>query len=373
MEIKAFENAYQGKKILITGNTGFKGSWLTLWLLKLGAEIYGYSDEVPTSPALYDVTDLNKNIEQFWGDISDYEKLNSIVNKLKPDFIFHLAAQAIVSKSYTFPVQTLQTNIIGTSVVLEIARKANTKISVIVITSDKCYENVEWLWGYKETDRLGGKDIYSASKGSAELIFYSYLHSFFKDNKCKSRIASGRAGNVIGGGDWAKDRIVVDCFQNWKANKPVEIRSPQATRPWQHVLEPLSGYLWLGVELDRNESLMGESFNFGPLQESPKSVINLLNDLSKYWKFQDSQIPYIITDNIPFHEAGLLKLNCEKAQSKLSWEATLSYKECIEFVGEWYKAYYSSQKDMNTVTMNQISSYETIALKKGRVWSKLKN
>jgi len=237
------------------------------------------------------------------------------------------------------------------------------------IPSDKCYDNVEWLWGYRETDSLGGKDVYSGSKGAAELIIKSYVNSFFQ-NDHPVRVVVGRAGNVIGGGDWAKDRIVVDCVRAWSEKRSVDIRSPQATRPWQHVLEPLSGYLSLGsAVLDRSD-LHGEAFNFGPKAEQNRTVVDLLKDLSAHWGFEDHSDAYSITDNIPFHEAGLLKLNCDKALFHLKWESNLDYAETIEFVGEWYRSYYrnNGQIDMYDLTLKQIENYERIGFERNRAW-----
>ncbi|WOD06218.1 CDP-glucose 4,6-dehydratase [Marinomonas sp. GJ51-6] len=286
--------------------------------------------------------DLETKIEHHFCDIRDLNNVSKILNDFNPDFVFHLAAQPIVSVSYESPLETISTNVMGTAVVLEALRKWNQECNVVVITSDKCYENVEWVWGYKETDHLGGKDIYSGSKGAAEVIFHSYYESFFKSPENKVRLATGRAGNVIGGGDWAKDRIVVDCMKSWADGNTVEIRSPDATRPWQHVLEPLSGYLTLGVELSEKDGLVGESFNFGPRSEQNRTVLELLTDLSQLWKFNKAEDAYQVTDNIPFHEAGLLKLNCDKSLFHMKWEANLAYKECVEMVGKWYYAFYKT-------------------------------
>ena len=325
-----FNNVYNGKKVVVTGHTGFKGAWLTLWLKMLGAEVMGISNDVPTSPSMFEILGLEHEIEHRFLDIRDAGRLGGEVNSFQPDFIFHLAAQAIVSTSYEDPLGTISTNVVGTANVLEVIRALSKPCVAVIITSDKCYENVEWEWGYRETDHLGGKDIYSASKGAAEVIFHAYFQSFLR-HKSNVRIASARAGNVIGGGDWAKDRIVVDSVLSWTAEEPVKIRSPQATRPWQHVLEPLSGYLWLGANLAANERLNGESFNFGPRAEQNRRVVELIADIFKYWN-ADFEC-YEITGNLPFHEAGLLKLNCDKALFHLGWEPTLFYRECVEMVG----------------------------------------
>lgn len=360
---------YNGKKVLITGNTGFKGSWLTVWLLKLGAKVCGVSDEVPTKPSMFEQLNLEKKIEHHYVDIRDLDKLQEVVNKFKPDFIFHLAAQAIVSKSYESPLDTITTNVIGTSNILESVKNLKNKCSTVIITSDKCYENVEWEWGYKETDHLGGKDVYSASKGAAEMMFHSYYHSFFKNNNSFIKIGSARAGNVIGGGDWAKDRIVVDCIKSWTNQETVEIRSPDATRPWQHVLEPLSGYLTLGVKLYQDdEKLSGESFNFGPKAEQNRTVLELIKDLSDGFIIKNNSPKYEITDNIPFHEAGLLKLNCDKALFHLKWEANLNYHQCINLVRDWYLSNINGQ-DMYSLTLDQIDFYEKKAEESNLHWA----
>jgi len=364
-----FNNVYAGKRVFITGHTGFKGSWLSIWLLKMGAVVCGFSDCIPTQPSIFSETRLAPRIKHQFGDIRDLKKLQDAIEKFEPDFIFHLAAQAIVSASYKAPVETITTNVIGTVNLLEALRQLNPKCVVVMITSDKCYENIEWLWGYKETDHLGGRDVYSGSKGAAEVVIHAYYHSFFKSEECNVRIATGRAGNVIGGGDWAQDRIVADCMRNWSKELPVEIRSPKATRPWQHVLEPLSGYLTLASTLFEDPALRGESFNFGPKAEQSRTVLNLLEDLSEYWDFNSSDDIYLITDNIPFHEAGLLKLNCDKALFHLRWEANLNYMECVRFVSQWYYSYYKKDIDMYELTLSQINQFEDFATQRDLIWT----
>lgn len=363
-----FSNVYKGKKVLVTGHTGFKGSWLTTWLLELGAEVCGISNEIPTTPAMFDVLELEKQIDHHIADVRDLSAIKDIIHTFKPDFLFHLAAQPIVSISYSDPLDTISTNVMGTANVLETLRTLNHRCNVVVITSDKCYENVEWVWGYKETDPVGGRDIYSGSKGAAEVIFHAYQQSFFAESDGNIRLATGRAGNVIGGGDWAADRIVVDCMRAWSESKQVEIRCPDATRPWQHVLEPLSGYLALGQGLVENSNNHGEQYNFGPRSEQNHTVKDLLSDLSKYWGFESSNDACLVTDNIPFHEAGLLKLNCDKALFNLKWEANLNYNECIKFVSEWYFEFYQGNSDMLGMTRNQIAEYQKFAKEKKLVW-----
>ena len=354
-----FDNIYKNKKILITGHTGFKGTWLTTWLLKLGAEVIGVSKDIPTTPSMFEELGLESKIKHYMVDVRDLSKITEIMSLEKPEMVFHLAAQPIVSTSYIDPIETISSNVMGTANVLEALKVSNHKCSAVIITSDKAYDNVEQVWGYKEDDKMGGKDIYSGSKGAAELIIKSYFHSFFKKDNSNVRIAIGRAGNVIGGGDWAKDRIVVDCMVAWSNGDIPEIRSPNATRPWQHVLEPLSGYLSLGASLEASDSLNGEGFNFGPRSEQNRTVKELLEDFSRYW-FDDTKKICNITDNIPFHEAGLLKLNCDKALFYLKWQASLLYKDTIRFTSEWYHAYYVRNSNMYSKTIEQISEYEEI-------------
>jgi len=365
-----FGSVYAGKRVLVTGNTGFKGSWLTAWLLRLGAKVYGISKDIPTKPSMFEELGLENRIVHYSEDIRNLESVKKIVDEIRPDFLFHLAAQPLVSVSYAEPAETISTNVLGTTHILEALRTINHKCIGVIITSDKCYDNVEWVWGYKESDSLGGKDIYSGSKGAAELIIKSYYHSFFNRTESNVKIVSARAGNVIGGGDWAKDRIVPDCIRSWSKNEIVEIRSPNATRPWQHVLEPLSGYLTLGQQLYESNDLSGESFNFGPLSQYSHTVEELLGDLSKYWNIQDPSKAYKITDEIKFHEAGLLKLNCDKALFYFKWLPTLSYKKLMEFTGAWYFNFYDGQVNMLDFTLSQIEDYERIATDKEIQWAR---
>jgi CDP-glucose 4,6-dehydratase len=364
-----FNDVYKNKKVLVTGHTGFKGSWLVTWLLKLGADVIGISKDIPTTPSMFEELKLQDKLRHYEKDIRDLAAMIEMISAEKPDFLFHLAAQPIVSTSYSDPIETISSNVMGTTNILEALRRSNHDCTAIIITSDKAYDNVEQVWGYKETDAMGGKDIYSGSKGAAELIIKSYYHSFFKRDESNIKLAIGRAGNVIGGGDWAKDRIVVDCMRAWSEGKAVEIRSPKATRPWQHVLEPLSGYLDLGQALYQNDSLNGEGFNFGPKAEQNRTVEELLMDLSRYWDFDVLNKAYSITDNIPFHEAGLLKLNCDKALFYLNWQANLQYDDTIRFTSEWYYDFYINRGDMMKKTLQQIEEYEVIASSKGLSWT----
>ena len=366
-----FNDIYNGKRVLITGHTGFKGSWLTSWLLKMNAIVCGISDKIPTQPSIFEALNLDKKIDHYFGDIRKIEDLRPLINKHKPDFIFHLAAQPLVSISYQDPLETISTNVFVTSTLLEVIREIEHHCAVVIITSDKCYQNNEWVWGYREIDSMGGNDIYSASKGAAELIFKAYYESFYNKPNAAVKLATGRAGNVIGGGDWSKDRIIVDCILSWTNSKPVEIRSPKSTRPWQHVLEPLSGYLTLAAALYENKDVNGESFNFGPESEQNRTVLELIEDLSYQWGFNNLNDAYFIAQNSSYKEAELLKLNCDKAQSYLKWHSNLKYSECVKLLSEWYKKYYSnSDIDMFDFTMKQISLYEEKAKERSLPWIK---
>ncbi|SDD24609.1 CDP-glucose 4,6-dehydratase [Paraburkholderia lycopersici] len=363
-------DGFKGKKVFVTGHTGFKGAWLVAWLQKLGATVRGFADRVPTQPSIFDVLGLESKIEHQFADVRDLDALVAAIDEFKPDFVFHLAAQPIVSVSYQDPVGTVTTNVVGTVNVLEALRRLDRPCCAVFVTSDKCYENVEWVWGYKETDHLGGRDIYSGSKGAAEVVIHAYHQSFFAKPGSNVRLATGRAGNVIGGGDWAPDRIVADCMRNWSAGQPVDIRCPSATRPWQHVLEPLSGYLNLAIALADNAALSGESFNFGPRAEQNRTVLDLLKDLSHHWGHDSQAQAWRVTGNTPFHEAGLLKLNCDKALFHLRWEASLDYEACVRMVSEWYRAYYQRERDMYELTLQQIEDYEQAAKKRGLKWTR---
>lgn len=362
-----FNNVFKDKKVLITGNTGFKGSWLSQWMLNLGANVYGISDRVLTTPSLFVDLDLQSKMNHHTLDLRNFDETYHLIESIQPDFIFHLAAQAIVSESFENPRDTFSTNLMASVNILECIRVSQSKFPcvVIMITSDKCYENVEWIYGYREQDALGGKDPYSASKACAELAISAYYRSFLNEYS-HIKMASARAGNVIGGGDWSKDRLVPDCFRAWSQNKKVTIRCPKSTRPWQHVLEPLSGYMLLAQSLFEGKDVNGESFNFGPHAIQDHTVLEVLNELSSYMKLDFE--PLEIIENKQLKEAGLLKLNCDKALSHLKWLPTMNYKDTMNFTGSWYQSYFSKE-DMELKTNTQISKYQEFAIEKKQVWT----
>ena len=366
--MRVFEDLYNGKRVLITGHTGFKGSWLSTWLLNLGTNVTGYSLDIPTNPSNFKVLNLKNKLEHVTGDVKDLEHLKQVFDDCSPDIIFHLAAQAITRLSYDMPQDTFYTNLVGTVNILECIRQSQTVKAAVIITSDKCYKNVEWLWGYRENDRLGGIDPYSASKACVEIASNSYIKSFFSEDGSPN-VSTARAGNVIGGGDWAVDRIVPDCMRAFFKDEHLEIRNPLATRPWQHVLEPLSGYLWLGANLlDGNDRVMGESFNFGPLSGINRTVDELLSEFTKTLK---NGKWYVSKEgDKEKKESMLLHLNCEKALYCLNWHAVLSFEETVKTTSEWYKNYYNStDNDMCDFTSRQIDEYKCLAQKRGLDWA----
>jgi CDP-glucose 4,6-dehydratase len=362
------KNIFKNKVVLITGHTGFKGSWLSIWLSLLGAKVVGLSDKVSANGSNYQASKIDDFIKDYRIDIRDGNKVSELVESCQPDFLFHLAAQALVRPSYEDPLETISVNAIGSANVLDALRCLNKKVAVVMITSDKAYDNVEWVWGYRETDKLGGKDPYSASKGMAELAIRSYVESFFNKPDSSVRVGIARAGNVIGGGDWAVDRIVPDCMNSWSNMEIVDIRSPDATRPWQHVLEPLSGYLALGAGLSTNIKLHGEAYNFGPPAHQNHSVRELIDEMSKHWdsvRFND-----ISKNQEHLHEAGLLKLNCDKALFDLQWQPTLEFKETVRMTVEWYRHYYqNSTESMYDFTISQIEAYTKLASDRKLPWA----
>ena len=356
--------AFAGRRVLVTGHTGFKGAWLCAWLLRLGAQVCGFSNDVLTEPSLSRSIDLEHDLRHEVGDIRDTQRLERLLADFQPDFVFHLAAQAIVSLAYTDPLETVSTNVLGTACVLQACRVLNNPAVVLVVTSDKCYDNVEQPWGYREIDALGGRDVYSASKGAAEIITHSFWRSFFAGGLSDVRVVTARAGNVLGGGDWAADRIVADCVRAWLKDEVVMLRRPSATRPWQHVLEPLGGYLLLASKVWDDATLDGEAFNFGPRAEQNRTVLELMRDLSATWGFSAEDAAFKALPDPPFHEAGLLKLNCDKALLRLGWAPTLRYSECVRLTGEWYRQVHKENRPARQVTMEQLSRYEALAQKR---------
>lgn len=367
IQSSVFGGIYKGKTVLVTGHTGFKGSWLSIWLTLLGAEVIGYSSYFPSEPCNFGVCNLQDHINHIEGDIRDIDKLSYVFLKHKPDIVFHLAGQAITRRSYDIPQETFFTNLMGTVNILECVRNSKSAKAAVIITSDKCYQNVEWVWGYRENDRLGGDDPYSSSKACAEIACHSYIKSFFS-NADLPRIATARAGNVIGGGDWAADRIIPDCVRAFSKGEIVEIRNPNATRPWQHVLEPLSGYLWLGANLlQKNGKVAEESFNFGPSDDVNRTVEELITEFVEIWG--DSKW-YTLNADSEKKEATLLKLNCDKALHYLKWHTILSFEETVKKTANWYKTFYDSKKEMYDFTMQQIEEYIDLARKRGLVWTR---
>lgn len=336
-----FNGAYNDRRVLITGHTGFKGSWLTFWLSQLGAKVTGYSLPPPTEPNHY--TLLNPKINSITGDLRDADLLKKVFREHRPEIVFHLAAQAIVRLSYKDPVETFSSNVMGTINLFEAARTADSLRAIVNITSDKCYENREWVWGYRENDPLGGYDPYSASKGCAEIVTASYRNSFFNINEYGKQhstlVASARAGNVIGGGDWAVDRLIPDIMRAVDRNEKVKIRNPMATRPWQHVLEPLSGYLMLGQKLLEGVTECAESWNFGPSEDGSITVGKIAEEVKKIWPKIDYEIER--QPDQP-HEAGMLRLDCSKARSKLHWAPVWNGEKTFEKTTQWYRSFYES-------------------------------
>jgi CDP-glucose 4,6-dehydratase len=347
-----FNSAYKNKKVLITGHTGFKGSWLALWLNELGADVVGYALDPKTDKDNFVVTGLANKIKDIRADIRDKEKLFEVFKEEKPEIVFHLAAQPLVLESYEHPLETYDTNIMGTANVLEAIRQTDSVHTGIMITSDKCYENREMIWGYRENDPMGGHDPYSASKGSAELVINSYRKSFLQNHK--KSIASARAGNVIGGGDWSDYRLIPDFIRAIEAEQPIEIRNPQATRPWQHVLEPLSGYLLLGAKMTENPDTYDEAWNFGPYSNKNYPVKDVVEKMIK--KLERGSWKNISKTN-QHHEANLLTLDITKALTKLGWKPVLNFDETIDMTIDWYKNY-STNEDMYEFCKNQIDKYQ---------------
>jgi len=389
-----FAGVYRGKRVLVTGHTGFKGAWLCEWLLALGAKVTGLALPPATQPALFDELGLATRMHSLIGDIRDLAVVRAAVEQARPEFIFHLAAQPLVRQSYSEPVETFATNVLGTVHVLEAVRLADRPCVVVAVTTDKCYENREWLHSYREEDPLGGHDPYSASKGAAEIVIASYRRSYFSKPDSLVRLASARAGNVIGGGDWAADRIVPDCIRALQRSEAIPVRNKIATRPWQHVLEPLSGYLWLGAciagaELNRpkfeglkssdsaNASTVqrfstqpaahASAFNFGPGLASNRTVADLVVELLKHWpgRWEDRSDPHAV------HEASLLNLSTDKAHHVLGWRAVWDFSSTVAQTVEWYRCATAADSSaaIPALTREQIARYVSAARTAGVAWA----
>ncbi len=350
-----FLNIYKGKKVLITGHTGFKGSWLTVWLNMLGANVIGYALDPLYDDGVFVSSKIGEKIIDYRADVRDFKKLLEVLDKEKPEIIFHLGAQALVLESYQSPLETFEINTMGTANLLEAIRLTESVKTAIFITTDKVYENKEWIWPYREDERLGGYDPYSASKGASELIISSYRNSFFNPedylNHGKS-IASVRAGNVIGGGDWSENRIVPDCIKAIENKEIIKVRSPLSVRPWQHVLEPLGGYLFLGAKMMEQPLKFAEAWNFGPEAENIINVGELVNRLVKNYGTGESKD---ISNSKNLHEAQLLALDISKVKQILGWHPVLNIEETIRFTVDWYKRY--KKEDVNAICQEQIVDY----------------
>lgn len=344
---------WANKKVFITGHTGFKGSWLSLWLQKMGAHVKGYSLNPYTMPNLFEVAKVGENMESQIGDIRDLEEITNSMVSFNPDILIHMAAQPLVRLSYSDPVGTYSTNVMGTINVLEAARKCKNLQSIVAITTDKCYENREWHWGYREIDPMGGYDPYSSSKGCCELLIASYRNSFF-NSKDSAKLASARAGNVIGGGDWSDDRLIPDILKSFQNNESVIVRNPQSTRPWQHVLEPLSGYLILAENLFNHGEQFAGAWNFGPHDSDCKSVEWILNKMKLIW---GEGANWELDKNSHPHEAGFLKLDCSKANQLLKWNPHWNLSYTLELISNWHKNWLQGS-DMKQYCLTEIGKFQ---------------
>lgn len=343
---------WKNKRVLVTGHTGFKGSWLTIWLKKLGAEVIGYSNSILTTPSLYDLSGINSEIISITGDIRDLSELENTLSQYKPEIILHLAAQSLVNNSYEDPIETYSTNVMGTVNLFEAVRRSDNPSLIINVTSDKCYENKETMNGYVETDQLGGYDPYSNSKACSELVTSSFRNSFFDDVSSKKKLASVRAGNIIGGGDWSKNRLIPDIMKSLEQNISLKIRNPNGIRPWQHVLDPLNGYLILAEHLWNNGQKFSEAWNFGPELDSLQPVSWIIDKISELWA---NPITWEKSEQ-NFHETHVLSLNCLKSKSELNWNPKLSLIDSIKWTVDWYREFYN-KSDMRKITEQQIDEF----------------
>ncbi len=347
---------WAGKRVLITGLTGFKGSWLSLWLQSMGAQVVGYALAPPTKPSLFEVAEVDKGMTSITGDVRDLKTLRQVFVDHRPEIVIHMAAQPLVRYSYIDPVETYSTNVMGSVNFFEAVRTTASVKAVVNVTSDKCYENREWAWGYRENEAMGGYDPYSNSKGCAELVTSAYRNSYFHPGKHQQHgvaLASVRAGNVIGGGDWADDRLIPDMMRAFSQDKPVNIRNPHAIRPWQHVLEPLAGYLLLAQKLYEADADYAEGWNFGPNDEDAKPVQWIVERLAKSWGEGAS---WVLDGGDHPHEAHYLKLDCSKAKARLGWYPRWHLEDALGAIIEWHRAYRAGE-DMRELTLRQISAY----------------
>lgn len=350
---RELKNFYKGKRVLVTGHTGFKGGWLSLWLLKLGADVAGYALKPSATPNLHEILGLQKRMKSVIADVRDKSRLRSLFKEFRPEIVIHMAAQALVRRSYEDPVTTFETNIMGTVNVLEACRKSSSVRSIINVTSDKCYENHGKNIAYRETDPMGGHDPYSSSKGCSELVTAAYLRSFFNDKDRKTALASVRAGNVIGGGDWSKDRIIPDCVRAVLNNESLALRYPQAVRPWQHVLDPLCGYLLLAKKLYKDELAFSGAWNFGPRKRNEKSVQWIVEKVNELW---DGRLSVEVEKQRQPHESICLRLNSKKSESLLGWRPKMELAFALKETVEWYKSWQKNQ-DMWEYSLNQVENY----------------
>lgn len=355
-----FSDCYQGRRVLVTGDTGFKGSWLALWLHQLGARVSGMALPPQTDPSHFQLAGLGDLIHHIDADIRNMEVVANTFQEVKPEIVFHLAAQALVRDSYHDPKTTFDTNIGGTVNILEAVRQCPSVKTVVVITSDKCYENQEWIWGYRETDHLGGHDPYSASKGAVEIVSAAYLRSYFDENGLGPHLgfATARAGNVIGGGDWAKDRIIPDCVRALSDGKPISIRNPQATRPWQYVLDPLAGYLLLAARLLEAPGTYSGAWNFGPRTSDQITVAELAKRFINGWGNGTMQTQ--LMENKQPHEARLLNLNTDKAAFALQWHPVLDSSSAIDWTVAWYRSWHERTDNLRDLSVRQIREFQKI-------------